>query len=136
MWRALVAFTGDPDLADDAVSEAFAQAIAGRAHIRSPTRWIWRAAYLIAAGELKHRSRFVRLEEARFVGYEMPGDIGDTVAALQSLSRNQRAAVLLHDFVGFDTRETARIVGCSEATARVHLSNGRRRLRRLLGESV
>lgn len=136
MWRALVAFTGNPDLASDAVSEAFAQAIAHRSGIRSPARWIWRTSYRIAAGELKERSRFVRLEEARFLGYEMPDGTKDIVVAMGSLSPNQRAVVLLHDYVGFDTRETASLVGCSAATVRVHLSNGRRRLRSLLEESV
>ncbi|MGH2660633.1 MAG: sigma factor-like helix-turn-helix DNA-binding protein [Actinomycetota bacterium] len=33
---------------------------------------------------------------------------------------------------GISTREVATILGCSSATVRVHLSQGRRRLRRLL----
>jgi DNA-directed RNA polymerase specialized sigma24 family protein len=57
LWWALVAFSGDRDIASDAESEAFAQAIRRRQGLRDPLAWIWRAAFRIAAGELKERGR-------------------------------------------------------------------------------
>ena len=48
------------------------------------------------------------------------------------LSPNQRAALILHHYAGYSTREIGQILGCSAATVRVHLSQGRRRLRSLL----
>ena len=57
MWRALAAYSGSREVAQDAVSEAFAQAIARGSAIRSPQRWVWKAAYRIAAGELQERLR-------------------------------------------------------------------------------
>jgi DNA-directed RNA polymerase specialized sigma24 family protein len=57
LWWALVAFTGDRDIASDAESEAFAQAIRRGEAIRDPLAWIWKAAFRIAAGELKERGR-------------------------------------------------------------------------------
>jgi RNA polymerase sigma-70 factor (ECF subfamily) len=58
LWRALVAFSGDREVASDAVAEAFAQALGRGEELRDPQRWVWRAAFRIAAGELKDRRRF------------------------------------------------------------------------------
>jgi RNA polymerase sigma-70 factor (ECF subfamily) len=56
------------------------------------------------------------------------------VAGLSRLSPNQRAALVLHYYVGYATKEIAGIIGSSPATVRVHLSQGRKRLRRILEE--
>ena len=55
LWRALLGYTGDRDIASDSVAEAFAQALRRGVAIQDPLRWIWRAAFRIAAGELKTR---------------------------------------------------------------------------------
>ena len=130
IWRALVAYTGDREVASDAMAEAFAQALARGDELRSPQRWVWRAAFRIAAGELKTRPRDRALAEDP--AYEMPEPPHDLIAALAKLSPNQRAALILHHYAGYSTREIGQILGCSAATVRVHLSRGRRRLRSLL----
>jgi RNA polymerase sigma factor (sigma-70 family) len=56
------------------------------------------------------------------------------VAAFARLSPNQRAALVLHYYVGYSTKEIAGIIGASAATVRVHLSQGRKRIRRILEE--
>jgi RNA polymerase sigma-70 factor, ECF subfamily len=130
MWRALLGFTGSPEMASDAVSEAFAQALARGREIRSPSAWIWKVAFQIAAGELRRRSRTQPTPVDDPV--LNPDTRRDIVLALQRISPNQRASVLMHDYAGYDTREVASILGMSRATVRVHLSQGRRRLRELL----
>jgi RNA polymerase sigma-70 factor (ECF subfamily) len=130
LWRALYAFAQDEDVASDAVAEAFAQCIRRGNEVRSPERWIWRAAFKIAAGELKERRSRAELEhEPR---YDMPGDDGRVLDALRRLSPQQRAAVVLIHYAGYDARSVGQFLGCSAATARVHASRGRRRLRTLL----
>src|SRR5919201_2535752 len=57
MWHAVLAFAGDPEVASDAVAEAFAQALRRGDEIRDPERWLWRSMFKIAAGELKERGR-------------------------------------------------------------------------------
>jgi RNA polymerase sigma-70 factor (ECF subfamily) len=52
--------------------------------------------------------------------------------ALRKLSPNQRLAVVLHDYADRTTDEIASVLGATRATVHVHLSQGRRRLRRLL----
>jgi RNA polymerase sigma-70 factor (ECF subfamily) len=130
LWRALFAYAGDREVADDALSEAFAQAAARGSTLHAPERWIWIAAFRIAAGELKARS-------LRQATTEPPGgtDVTETIellAALAKLPPKQRAALVLHYYGGYKTREIAVIVGSTAATVRVHLSAGRKRLRKLL----
>jgi DNA-directed RNA polymerase specialized sigma24 family protein len=50
MWQAVFAFAGDPEVASDAVAEAFAQALRRGDAIRSPERWLWRTVFRIALG--------------------------------------------------------------------------------------
>jgi RNA polymerase sigma-70 factor (ECF subfamily) len=131
LWRALVGFTGDQDLASDAVAEAFAQCLRRGDGIRSPAAWVWRAAFRIAAGELKARSREVGGEvETTYELSEGPG----LLWALRLLPARQRAAVVLRYYAGYSAGEIASIIGSTAPTVRVHLSRARRRLRALLEE--
>ena len=137
LWRALVAFSGDREIASDAVAEAFAQALRRGDALRSPGAWVWRAAYRIAAGELKERGRSAGSATRDGVSSEAPFDEASAraatlLAALRHLSPMQRAAVILHHYAGHPVKEVAAIVGSTGPAVRVHLSRGRRRLRELL----
>jgi RNA polymerase sigma factor (sigma-70 family) len=129
LWRSLLGFTGDPELAKDAMAEAFAQAIGRGDAIAHQDRWVWRAAFRIATGEMQQRSRQVPLKEAL---YEMAEPATDLLRSLQHLSPRQRAVILLHFYAGYPTREVGAILGCTAGTVRMHITQGRRRLRRLL----
>jgi RNA polymerase sigma-70 factor, ECF subfamily len=129
MWRSVLAFAGDADVASDAVAEAFAQALRRGDAIREPERWLWRAAFRIAAGDLKDRGRRAPLVEE---AYEMEEPARELVAALAKLSQKQRASVVLHHAGGYPVKEIAAILGSTDAAVRVHLSRARRRLRQLM----
>jgi RNA polymerase sigma-70 factor (ECF subfamily) len=130
LWRSLLVFAGDREVASDAMAEAFAQALGRGDMIRDRRRWVWRAAFRIAAGQLKERGRLRPLE--RDMAVEAPEPAGELLRAIATLSPNQRAAVVLRYYVGYSTAEIATILSASAATVRVHLSQGRRRLRKLL----
>jgi RNA polymerase sigma-70 factor (ECF subfamily) len=133
LWRAIYGFVGGRrHLAEDAVAEAFARAIERSSEIRSPLPWIYRTAFRIAAHELRREGRRP-LPAADAVPGLDPAEVQDVLRALGRLSRNQRAAVLLHDEEGFTGPEVGKLLGMSPATVRVHLFRGRRRLRELLG---
>jgi RNA polymerase sigma-70 factor, ECF subfamily len=132
IWRAILAFSGDPEVASDAVAEAFAQVLRRGDAVEDPDRWVWRAAFRIASGELKERKKVPVTETIG--SYEMEEPARDLVVALAALSDRQRRAVVLHDAAGYPAKEVARMVGSTEAAVRVHLMRGRRRLRELLGD--
>jgi RNA polymerase sigma factor (sigma-70 family) len=130
VWRAVYAFARDRDVASDAVAEAFAQCIRRGEAVQDPKAWVWRASFRIAAGELKERSR--RTAFAVEPSYEPDQRPGPVLAALAALSTNQRAAIVLRYYAGWDTAAIADTLSCSRATVRVHLSRAKRRLRALL----
>lgn len=129
MWKALLAFSGDPDIASDAVAEAFAQALTREGDILDVERWVWKAAYRIAAGELKQRRR---------ISPEIDPPVGDEVPpfelrdALLRVSPKQRAALFLFYYGGYEPREIARMIGSTQSAVRVHLFRGRRRIAAML----
>jgi RNA polymerase sigma factor (sigma-70 family) len=131
LWRAVVLMSGDPDLANDAVSEAFAQAIARGAAIRDLDRWVWQATFKIAKGDLKRRARHT--SDIPDLPAELPTETVDLVRALAALSPKQRASVVLHHYAGYSTKETARIIGSTAGAVGMHLDRGRKRLREMLG---
>jgi RNA polymerase sigma-70 factor (ECF subfamily) len=133
LWRSLLGFTGDPEVASDALAEAFAQALARGDSLRSPADWIWTAAFRIARGELRRRGTGHSV--GRDPQYELPEPVDHLVRALNAIPVKQRLAVVLHDYADRPTDEVALILGVTRATVHVHLSRGRRRLRELLEES-
>ena len=130
LWRAVFLASGDRDVADDAVAEAFAQALRRGRALRAPAAWVWRAAFRIAAGELKGRgSRDVHVDEA-VTG--LPEPFVDLWRALARLPAKQRASVVLADYAGWSHREIARALGSSVSAVGVHVHRARRRLRTML----
>ena len=133
LWRAVLAFTGDPEIASDAVAEAFAQALRRGDAVRDPAAWVWRAAFRLAAGDLGTRGRHAGGGTVRPDDPIAESDEADRVIrALAQLSPKQRAAIVLHHYGGFPVREVAVTIGSTSAAVRVHLSQGRKRLRDLL----
>lgn len=130
MWRALTAYSGNRDIAHDAVAEAFAQAARRGDAIRCPERWVWKAAYQIAAGELKRRGGLLPLAADPAVVDTEPA--WELRTALGSLPPRQRAVLVLHYYAGYPAGEIARIVGSTPGGVWMSLSRGRRRLRELM----
>jgi len=133
LWRALLGFAGDPEVASDSVAEAFAQAIRRGDAIRDPQAWVWRAGFRIAAGELKKRGSTTSLMPDP--GYHDPEVDTGLLDALAQLPLKQRAAVVLFYYADAPVREIARRTGMSQLSVRANLSRGRKRLKQLLGDS-
>jgi RNA polymerase sigma factor (sigma-70 family) len=132
LYRALLLYAGDREVASDAVAEAFAQALQRGDAIRSLERWIWKTAYRVAAGELgRRRSASGPAVEAVYEISETPLLLS---VAMRELSPMQRASVALHDFAGYTLREVAAITGSTASAVSVHLVRAHRKLRRHLEE--
>lgn len=130
LWRALLGYTGDREIASDALAEAFAQALSREDKLRSPADWVWAAAFRIAGGMLKNRLNTGHV--SREAHYDLPDPVEDLVRALARISAHQRLAIVMHDYADRPTSEIATVMGVTTATVHVHLSQGRRRLRKLL----
>jgi len=130
LWRAMLFFSGDREVASDAVAEAFARALRWDAGIRDPRAWVWRTAFRLASAELRRRRRLSPL-------VERPYELSDAPALLASvlplLSPRQRACIVLHYYGGYPLKEVAAIVGSTSSAVAVHLHRGRARIRELVG---
>jgi RNA polymerase sigma factor (sigma-70 family) len=133
LWRALVAFAGDPELASDAVAETFAQALRRGEALLDPARWVWTAAFKIATGELKDLG--TKVGGPPQASTQMPDEAILMLDLLSRLPNKQRAAVVLRYYADLPDAQIARILGVTTATVRVHLSQGRKRLERFLREA-
>lgn len=133
LWRALYAYSNDMELASDAAAEAFAQALGRGAAIRDVRSWVWRAAFRLAAGDLKDRSKYAHGPMADSGTYDFHLD-DELVAALQGLTPQQRLVIVLHYYADCSVREISRRTGMNPLAVRSHLSRGRQRMRLLLGD--
>jgi RNA polymerase sigma-70 factor (ECF subfamily) len=127
IWHALLLFGGDPEVASDAVAEAFAQALRRGDRIRDVDRWVWRAASAIARGELQRRRSTAGQPPESPV--EMPEPTVDLMRALAKLSTKQRGALILRLHAGYSAKEMARIMGSTAGAVGMHLERARRKVR-------
>ena len=133
LWRALLAYTGDAELASDAVAEAFAQALRRGRALRDSQAWVWKSAVRIAGGELKRRSSTSSLLPEG--SYRDPDVDTVLLEAVAQLPAKQRAAVVLFYYADASVRDIAQRTGMSQLSVRAHLSRGRKRLKELLGDA-
>ena len=130
VFRTLYAYTGGRrDVAEEAMAEAFARALARAGTIRDPVAWIYRTAFRLANEELRAERRRRPAPETE----SPPPELTGLVEALRSLSPNQRAAIVMRHVLDLDVAEIAHRMGTAAPTVRVHLHRARKRLRELLG---
>jgi RNA polymerase sigma-70 factor (ECF subfamily) len=132
VFRTLYAYTGGRrDIAEEAMAEAFARALARSGTIRDPVAWIYRTAFRLANEELRAERR--RGKQSPESGMLPPPELSGLIDALKRLSPNQRAAIVMRHVLDLDVPEIAHRMGIAQPTVRVHLHRGRSRLRELLG---
>lgn len=143
LWRSLVAYCGDTDVATEAEAEAFTQALARGDALEDPKAWLWRSSFKIAAGLLAERRR----DRLTVLGHDhldpptagdsasdaSHGSLAEFVDLLQGLSEQQRSVVVLRYAAGFLPAEIADLLGTSPGTVRVQLHRAHAQLREQMG---
>jgi RNA polymerase sigma-70 factor (ECF subfamily) len=105
-------------------------------HYDRPDAWVRRVALRLAVN-VARRDRMRALLERRVQAVPVTSpavalEDTDISSALARLPRAQRVAVVLHYLEDRPVADVAGILGCAEATARVHLFRARQRLGQLL----
>jgi RNA polymerase sigma-70 factor (ECF subfamily) len=138
LFRALYLVTGSAQEAEDVAQEAFLKVWErwGRvAAMQNPTGYLYRTAMNGA------RSRSRRLRRSLRPGFTSPrprdlfaeADERDAVArALRGLSTRQRAALVLTEWLGYESDEAGRMLGVTAGTLRAMTHQARATLRRTL----
>jgi RNA polymerase sigma-70 factor (ECF subfamily) len=135
LWRSVLAYTGDPEMASDVVAEAFAQAVRRGDALHDPQAWVWRAAFRIAGGQLSARreSRPIDLEAVGQPSADtLPDDVVALLDALARLAAPDRQVVVLILVGGLSAAEVGAVANTSAGAVRVRLHRARARLREAL----
>ncbi len=148
--RYLQRFVGDAALAEDLLQETLVRISRGldRFEARSSVKtWAFKIATHTAIDHLRQSKRELNLVELDEMAVAAdPGEglserlvLDEMNACLREeidrLPESYRAAILLHDLEGLSAGETAEIVGCSLATAKIRIHRARARLKQaLLGD--
>jgi RNA polymerase sigma-70 factor (ECF subfamily) len=139
----------DVDVAREIAQEAFCRALERWERISGydkPGAWVRTVAIRLAVRTRDKRRRETILTEVTAGqtggGGEVDADLegmaldnADLEAALRTLPRQQRAALVLRYLCDLDIDELAAAMGCKPSTARVHLHRGRQALGQMLGAS-
>jgi RNA polymerase sigma-70 factor (ECF subfamily) len=137
--RTVFLIVHDRDRAEDITQDAFVELLRHWRKISRydrPGAWVRRIAMRMAIREVRRERRRPAVElEALQPTLPAPAD-DDLRRAIRDLPPMQRAAVVLFYFEDRPTAELADILGCSDATVRVHLYRGRKRLAEILGEEM
>lgn len=135
LWRGVYAYSGGrAEIADDAVAEAFARALANGAEIRSPLAWLYYVAFRQASTRLRDERREERLSDAPEPADDSPAR--DALAALAPLTPQQRAIVFLFYYADLSIADIAQAAGSSRVAVRVQLHRARESLRRRYGTAT
>lgn len=142
LYRYLMGFVGDMELAQDLTQETFLRAFQSIHKLQDAVllrSWLYQIAHNQACSVLRRRRIIRWLPLSLFHGQQAGGteDIsGETIAvadALAQLPDEQRAALLLHLVAGFSYLEVARLLGLSEGAVRMRISRGRAAFREAFG---
>jgi len=146
MWALALRTTRDPEVAADAVQEAFIAAFRGADSFRGEaavTTWLHRIVVNACLDRLRRAKPVVQLPDADLSALPDTRDHHhslevrlDVQAALAQLPESQRMALILVDMHGLKIAEAASILGVAEGTIKSRCARGRAAMMPLLGLST
>jgi RNA polymerase sigma-70 factor (ECF subfamily) len=146
MWALALRVTRDPEVAADAVQEAFIAAFRSADSFRGEaavTTWLHRIVVNSCLDRLRRIKPVAQLPDADLSVLADPHDHHhgvdlriDVRAALDQLPEGQRMALVLVDMHGLSIGEAARILRVAEGTVKSRCSRGRSAMVPLLGLST
>ena len=133
--KAVTAVTGDRELAEELVAEAFTRAWMAWGKVRrhaAPRAWVVRTALNLGVSWWRRRRREVPLadHDAAAQAGASAGVDPALLAALRRLPARQREVLALRVFLDLDTETTAKVIGIAPGTVMAHLSRAVAALRR------
>jgi RNA polymerase sigma-70 factor, ECF subfamily len=137
LGRAIYLMTGDRAEAEDVAQEAMVRVYERWERVSrmdAPAGYLYRIAMNLVRSRLRRLRRDHRrpLEIDHLDPITRAEDRADVVVMLARLPGQQRSALVLIDWLGFDADEAARVMGVKNSTMRVHLSRARKSFRALM----
>lgn len=144
VFGALALYCGNPAVAEELAQDALARAVARWdkvSRMDNPVGWVHRVAFNLAHSHFRRaRAERKALQAAEDAGRQPPPVdlVGryEIRAALESLPRRQRRAVVLRHYIGLSVEEVAEAMECSDRTVKRLTSDALVALRRQLDAGV
>ena len=130
--RTVVISTGDRELAQDLVAEAFARACASWRKVArhpNPRAWVVRTALNMHTDRWRSRREMLLVQPVDAGMHDADPADPAIIAAVRRLPERQRQVVALRLFLDLDTETTAETLGISPGTVKAHLSRALAALR-------
>ena len=137
---------GDRRTAEDIVQQAFVELVKAGPHLkgggRSLRSWLFRSVRFGCLDEYRRRSRSREVPHGSLPEIPVDDDpLSDRLgpeleAALASLSKRQRSAILLATVVGLSGEEIAQVLGTTRRAVYGLVERAEQRLREILGEET
>ena len=124
LWRALYAFTGSRQLADETVAEVFTEALRHEGTIRDVTGWVWRSAFGSATAP------------ATGPHTDATEQLAPVLARLDELDTADRRLLAWCHVGGWTAGEVAPALGMPRAVARFRLRRAEGRARTVLADGA
>ena len=135
----IAALTGDPAEALDHVQEAFIRAWARWPRVQlldDPEGWVRRVAYNLAVSRYRRARRTVLRPQPPDRRIEWDDGQADVIAALRTLPRAEREAIVLHHVIGLSVDEVSGEMHAPTGTVKSWLSRGRKHLGEALSKDL
>lgn len=139
--RSLALYCGEVAAAEELAQEALVRAWDRWPSVRemtNPEVWVFRVAFNLAASRRRRRAVEARaLAAAAAHPTSAPPDVDDAIsirAAVASLPRRERAAVMLRYFSDLSVQDAADVMGCRPGTVKSLTSHAMAHLQAALGE--
>lgn len=146
LYRYLWRLTHDPALAEDYLQETFLRAQKHWAKLQihpTPLAWLYRTATNLARAGWRQAQRdgpaltpeFPALDPSVLDQVAQRELLQQVARAVEQLPHHQRAALLLRQYQGLEYAAIAATLNCSEASARAHVYQALKKLRKQLREA-
>ncbi len=139
VYRLALSRLGAVSDAEDVTQDVFLRLIKNRRQHTQRAKfrtWLYRVTSNVVTDLLRRRGRLTLSPEPPDLVQAANQDdqltLHQAIAVMSQLPQRQREAVLLREFEGFSTAETAEALGISAGSVKTHLHRGLQRLRELL----
>ncbi len=143
MYTVAYRITGEFDMANDALQEAFIQVFRGLAKFRGESTlgaWIKTIVVRAAIKKVKKKVHFEQIEDhTQGAGFIDWGDFLNAEyleKAINSLPEGYRAVFTLVEVEGYQHKEVAEMLGISAGTSKSQLYHAKRKLRTILKDQI
>jgi len=143
LWRFILSFENDKDIAKDIYSETIAVAWVNFSKLREHDAFLSFIFTVARRIRLYQKQRYEKIyidcdiDFSELIAAKINTDdkllVDDLYKALNKLPDKQKEAIILFHIYGFSRKETAKIQGTSEYNVKVRLSRGKKLLKQILG---